>query len=238
MRALLIPLAVLAACSSAPTTQVRVWGSMREALRQGHDEARVVPLDEARPTSVGVGALAGLEGEVTVVDGRVLVSEGAAPVPARAATDADAATLLVLADVPAWTESTLPACADLAALEAAVLARLAVLGRDPGIPTPLRIRGRATALDLHVIAGNCPVANPAGPAPWRHHAAAVDVELVGVLADGAAGWLTHHTGVTHLHAVTGGPAGELTGHLDGVALEAGATLSLPAGPGSTTHIAP
>lgn len=217
---------LLVGCTASPTPVVRTWGSMRQALKLGQSEARVIPTEVVGPHTIGVGALAELAGEVTVVDGRVRVAEGLAEEPgcSRAATSADAATLLVLADVDTWIEFELPACADRSTLEAVALQHLRELGRDPSNPTPLRVHGQATALDLHVIAGSCPVATPAGQAPWRHHAVDVEVELVGILAVGHAGHLTHHTSITHLHAVLG----ETSGHLDGIALAPGARLSLPA----------
>ena len=216
----------------APPTElgngVRAWGSMREALRMGRSHARAVPVAEVSGLDIGVGALAELVGEVTIVDGRAYVSEGtgAAVGRTRPATAEDRATLLVTARVSAWEEQALDPCRDLADLERQLLAILTERGLDTTRPIPLRVRGRAAGLDLHVIAGDCPVANPDGAPPWRHEAAGVDVELVGFLVEGAAGRLTHHTGITHLHAL----AGEVSGHLEDVSLEAGATLMLPSSP--------
>ncbi len=225
LASLLLTLASCAAPAAAPADEVRTWGTMREALRNGQSERRVVPVQVARPHSIGVGALEGLAGEVTILDGRVLLARGIGHDPwvSQEAGPDDGATLLVLADVAEWEPHQLPACADLAALEAELRARIVATDRDPKQPTPVRIRGRAAYADLHVIAGNCPVANPDGAPAWRFRSEAVEVELVGIHAEDAAGRLTHHTGTTHLHAVIG----ELSGHLDALALEAGAVLLLP-----------
>lgn len=227
-------LALLAACSSSgpapaesPRVEVATWGTMREVLRLGRSEARVTPVEVATPRSVGVGALAGLAGEVTIVDGSVLVATASPDVPGgcevRGASGDDRAALLVLADVPEWEEYELAACADYAALDGAIAQRLSDLGFASGEAVPVRVRGRASHLELHVVAGACPVADPTGPPPWRHAGGPAEVELVGVFAEGAAGRLTHHTHRSHLHAITA----EAMGHLDEVALDAGAVLSLP-----------
>lgn len=220
----LLPL-LLAAChaTSAPSA-VRSFGTMREVLRMGQHQGRVAVATETRPGTVGVGALAGLAGEVTILDGRALVSQrrgDAAPVrPARAE---DHAALLVAAEVPRWTEHALAPCADYAALEEQVHAALLAGGFDPGAPTPVKVTGRAPRLQLHVIAGACPVATPGGPPPWRFDGPADAVTLVGFFVEGAAGRLTHHTHRSHLHAVTRDAAG----HLDELQLEE-ARLFLPA----------
>ena len=134
----------------------------------------------------------------------------------------DRAALLVLADVARWEEHELGGCADNEELERAIAAVLLERDHDLAEPLPVRVCGRATDLALHVLAGACPIANPSGPAPWRWRGACDEVELVGFLAEGAAGRLTHHGRRSHLHAVTD----EAMGHLDEVALER-AVLLLP-----------
>lgn len=212
---------------------VATWGSMREVLREGRSEARVSPVQVARAGSIGVGALAGLAGEITILDGRVLVAEGSpaprsgeapAEIHARAGNAEDQAALLVLAEVPAWIEVELDACSSYGELDAAIASHLRARGHDLREPIPVRVRGKRGTLELHVIAGACPIANPSGPPPWRHSGAFDAVEIVGFFAEGAAGRLTHHTHSSHLHAIVG----EVMGHLDNLTLEAGALLLLPA----------
>ncbi len=215
----------------ASTVEVATWGTLREVLREGRTAARVDPARVVGPRTVGVGALAALAGEITVIDGRVLVATATRTAPGeapagcvvRVAEAGDQATLLVLADVPAWEEHELPASATYADLEHAIAAVLRGRGHDLTRPVPVRVRGDARSLAMHVIAGSCPFANPNGPAPWRSSDAAGPVELVGVFVEGATGRLTHHARRSHLHAV----AGEVMGHLDEIALER-AILLLPA----------
>jgi hypothetical protein len=233
LRALLVLPLLLSACAGAPpppaaeAPRVTTWGTMREVLRQGRSEGRA-ELAGLGGVAVGVGALEGLAGEVTIRDGEVLVSrppDGGGGVRVEGPRPGERAALLVTAEVDAWEAYVLPACDDYAGLEAAIQEALAAAGIDPAEATPVRVRGRASAVSVHVIAGACPIARPEGPPPWRHQGAG-EVELVGIAVRGAAGRLTHHDRSSHLHAVLDG--GRTAGHLDGVALEGGAVLLLPA----------
>lgn len=239
MRPVISPLAIflLAAASCAgptslPEVEVTTWGTMREVLREGRSDGRVALATIATSNAVGVGAMANLAGEVTILDGRVLVAAGGgresgredtATPRVREAVDGDFASLLVLANVPTWEEVPISDCATYAELETTIAKQLRKRGKDLTSPQAVRIRGRARHLALHVIAGACPVANPSGPRPWRFSGAVEEVELVGFYVEEAAGRLTHHNRRSHLHAV----ADQLMGHLDEVALE-DAVLLLPA----------
>jgi hypothetical protein len=220
--------ALIASCAaprSAAPVQLRAWGSMREVLREGRTEGRVDLDAAARPGAIGVGALAGLAGEVTVLDGRVLVAVPAARerIAVRDARPGERAALLFLAGVERWAQSPLPDCASYDELEDAIGRALVARGHDPAVPVPVRVRGIAEEYALHVVAGACPVARPDGPPPRRHRAARAPIELVGFYADGAAGQLTHHDRRSHLHVVAPGAMG----HLDAVRLTQ-AVLLVPA----------
>ena len=227
--------------ASPPSPLVHAWGPMREVLRMGRSQARVTPTSIAREDAIGIGALAGLGGEIMMIDGETWVSavdlspgasaEAGSVPELRLATQDDHATLFVQASVPSWEELPLEPCANLAELEKQIADQLASRGWDRSTPTPVRIRGTATQLRLHVIRGACPIAQPDGPAPWRWQlgeaSAGEAVELVGIFVEGAAGRLTHHTGSTHLHAKTD----RVMGHLEELALGR-ATLLLPSLPPS------
>ena len=213
------------ACAAPAAPGLRTWGTFREALRDGRSEARIALEGLATGHTIGVGALAGLAGEITIVDGETLVATsepGAATANVRAAGPGDHATLLVVDDVPEWRPYELGDVRSYDELEARIATQLQRLGCDPTAATPVRVRGKAPHLALHVIAGSCPFANPGGPPPWRFAGAAEHVELVGFYVEGAAGRLTHHDRTSHLHAV----CDAAMGHLDDVALT-GAVLLLP-----------
>ena len=202
---------------------MQAYGAMREVMRDGDDRGRVVLSEVTTPFSVGVGALEGLAGEVTIVDGEALVAQrDGERVRMRAPRTGEQAALLLVGEVRAWRELPLPDCADYATLEEHVAEALREAGMDPGEPTPVRVVGRAERLQMHVVAGACPIAAPNGPAPWRFDGRAEAVTLVGFFVEGAVGVLTHHSRCSHLHAIAGGKAG----HLDDISLR-DARLLLP-----------
>lgn len=236
---LMIALACLAcACASSPSVQT--WGTLREVFAEGATEGRVELIGDGRFVGaagsewIGVGALAGLDGEVTLAEQHVRVSrvvDGEAHT--RAAEPGDQAALLIAAEVRGWTVYSIGPIADLATLEAELGALLEREGYPLDEPTPIRISGRATALDLHVIAGACPIANPDGPAPFRATYTG-PVTLVGFYAEGLAGTVTHHGRRVHLHGIV--PAAEpAAGHLDAVQLE-NASIHLPQRPKRDSNV--
>lgn len=218
----LLAAAIGTGCSTSPP-EVRTWGTMREVLREGDSRGRVEITEAIGPDSIAVGALAGLEGEVTVRDGHAMVAVGSTG-EVRPARPGDQAALFVLANVPSWRRITLgDQTLDLDTLEQAIADELARSGFDLRLPVPIRVRGLAQSVSCHVIAGACPIANPDGPAPRRLEQSDVEVELVGVFAEGRAGELTHHTNRSHLHVL----APEMNGHLDAIELSR-AVLLVPA----------
>jgi hypothetical protein len=202
---------------------------MREVLREGRSEGRVDLARASLPGALGVGALAGLAGEVTVLDGRVLVAipTGSDGLEVRGAAHDERAALLILAQVERWAEVPLPDCASYEALEDAIASSLIARGHDLATPIPVRVRGLAERYSLHVVAGACPIARPDGPPPRRREGVDARVELAGFFAEGAAGVLTHHERRTHLHLVAPG----VMGHLDQIRLRDVALLLPPDGRG-------
>lgn len=203
---------------------------MREVLREGRSEGRVELAQALGPHSVAVGASEGLSAEITVDGGSAHLAEvvdaaASDGVRERAPRPGERAALLLCADVPAWSEETLPPVADMDELEALVRSAALVRGLDAAAPFPFRVEGRAKRLALHVFDGSCPIANPDGPPPWRFAGEGLDTVLIGFHADDSAGVLTHHSRSSHTHALLVGRG--RSGHLDEVAFGAGARLFLP-----------
>jgi len=235
----LFALSLLSACQTGPAAAasgaedaalVRSWGGLRTVLREGHDEGRVALADVIGPDSIALGSLAGLAGEITVVDGEVHLAEVEGGDPAlglrvREVEGGDLATILALADVPVWTEHELGIVEDNAALEGMVLEAAKAEGLDVSQPFPFRVEGKAAMIDVHVLNQSCPIAQPDGPAPWRFAGSGEKVVLVGFYAENGAGVLTHHGQKTHIHVVL--PERNASGHVDGLAFGAGAHLMLP-----------
>lgn len=230
--------AVLSGCAakgreSGPT--VRQFGAMRAVMREGETEARVRLAECVAERHVyAVGALAGLEGEVTIVDGEAWVSrvEGSGiRCTGPGVGEGDAATLLTLATVGDWDSVELPRGAgDIADLEGVVEAEAARRGIDSAKPFPFVVEGEASSLELHVIRGFCP-ANDAGATDSEAWRLSLDgptrALLVGFFARDSEGVMTHHGTALHVHALLSHKGQRIAGHVDGVGVNRGAVLRLP-----------
>jgi acetolactate decarboxylase len=217
---------------------VAQFGAMRPVMREGQSQPRV-GLDEAtrQPHAFAVGAMAGLEGEVTILDGAVWITRVVSGQPSASGPNpvpGDRATLLTLAHVPEWRSITLPEGAGGEELEAMIARYSREGGLDTTKPFPFRIEGELSTLDMHVINGFCPHSEGEATTanqPWTFTGAPpARVSIVGFYATGSEGEMTHHGTAIHAHAVVPTDAGRITGHVDALAVSAGATLMLPAAP--------
>ncbi|MFT7679268.1 MAG: hypothetical protein ACI8QC_003269 [Planctomycetota bacterium] len=204
---------------------------MREVLRDGHTEGRVELNGLVGPHTIAVGAMAGLAAEITIDRGHadlaeVLDAQAADGLLIRHPQPGEEAALLLLANVPEWTQHRLPAVPDLASLERAVCEAAQAVGIDTSGPVPFRVEGIAKQLQLHVLDHSCPIADPDGPAPWTYKGSGDAVVLVGFYAENAGGVLTHHGQSSHVHAIV--PAQHVSGHLDALSMMPTGILFLPA----------
>ena len=210
---------------------IHQWGTMREVLKEGQTEARIGLRESAEPAgAVGVGALAGLQGEITILDGRVWLAADANGSKAAPPSSVNgSATLLTVAYVPRWTRIPIAKEDVQRNLDEFVRNAAKKAGIDVHRPFPFIIDGRMS-VEAHVIRGECPhgTAVAVGSAtPDRFSRLDTSATLVGFFAEGAEGILTHHGSTTHVHVVIQGEP-SLSGHVDSVSISAGATLRLPA----------
>lgn len=200
---------------------------MREVMHDGRTEERARIVEAARgPDVVGIGALTGLAGEISIVDGAVWITRS---LPANrlattqgAASD-EGATLLVTASVPEWIELPIDRDIDLDELPAWA----GFTARD--WPTaPFVVHGRLIELEAHVLHGACPYREPVpvGKEPVRRRAASTFGTLVGFWARDGAGMITHAGQTVHAHAIVRGDE-TWTAHVDRVRIGAGSTLRVP-----------
>jgi len=232
---LLAALCAPAAAIAQPAVQSH--GNFKQLAHTGDASAKVVLRD--LPSAKGayaVGALAGLRGEVMMVDGRLLVSRGHSQDGRTEAPAADdAATLLALSRVEAWHEVPVPADMKQAELEAFVLREAVRRGLAADAAFPFLLRGRFAQLTWHVITG--PAAGGHGGHGGAHapaHASNRVFEerdaqgiVVGFHSGRALeGVITHPGERFHLHYATGDLS--RAGHVDDYTVRAGSVLSLPA----------
>jgi acetolactate decarboxylase len=212
--------------------QVRCYGALMEIIHQGRFEGRTtLSAALARPHGYALGALAGLDGEFIILDGKAYLSrpDHRGGVVRSISAGADSAALLVDAHVSAWRDIRLSRAVTLAALQDTVQARGMAFGLPAGGAYPFLIEGAASHVKWHVADGSKP---PPGPSTHEAHAkAAVHGEtkrttatFLGFYSDHDAGTFLHHDANVHVHALL---PGGTAAHVDDAVFEAGAVLRLP-----------
>lgn len=204
-----------------------------------------------QPGTWGVGALAGLQGEIVQLDGRLLVSLGGDAQGRTLAPPPDAqAVLFAGGPVRAWHAVTLPQAMDQPAFEAFVQAQAAALGVAADQPFVFRVEGQFPHLLWHVVTGAAPAGgghggHGAGAGKGGHggHGASgghandrsdmrlfrqpgASGQLVGVYSGAALEGVVSHPGERfHVHYADAGAT--VSGHVDRYSVAAGAVLRLP-----------
>lgn len=232
MRPVVCTVVLLAAAACAVgATRVESWGTMREVMRDGRTEGRVALGDVlGSPGLVGVGALAGLTGEIAIVDGVAWVARLEPGLSCgRGARPGDRATLLAVADVADWTETTIGRDLSAAEFEALLAERAAAPALATRDVWPFVVEGELLDVQSHVLNGECPTAGAVDPAhaPVRRSFARVTGRLVGFYAPEAAGVLVHHGEATHTHLIVERPE-PYVAHVERAGIGAGARLRVPA----------
>jgi len=234
-----LALHVLPACnrdavpSEPAVIPVQSFGAMRAVMRGGSTEARASLREWEGPDTIAIGAATGLDGEITMIDGQAWVSRvrgGEVITSGPEINPADQATLLVASRVREWSSTRLSTPLAGTHLEAAIALAASDHGIDTSKPFPFVIDGAATALEMHVVNGFCPhVGEPdPGSEPSRFTLnEPTPVLIVGFYAKDAHGVLTHHGTSMHAHALLQRSGTRATGHIDSLAIQAGATLRLP-----------
>lgn len=209
---------------------VEQHGGMRAVMREGDTGPRVsIAAAAADARAHGVGALAGLGGEVTIVGGEAWVTrvDGGAPrTTGPAAVAGDRATLLTVGLLEPVAAVPTGRALDLEEFEAHLVGLARARGGDPaGRPFLFTVRGRAARVAGHVVAGECAHANPDADA-LRLVREDLEVVLVGVCAEGREGVMTHHGSRTHMHVVLTEGGAPMTAHVDDLVLAPGAVIAL------------
>ena len=188
----------------------------------------------------GVGATAGLRGEIVQVDGRLLVSPGSdAQGRVRPPQDGEQAVLFAGGHVQAWRDIAVPRDMDSAAFEAFVQEQARALGIALEQPFVFRVEGRFPHLLWHVVTGEKGPGGGHGAHRSRdpgHANARSDMrlfrqggasgQLVGVYSGAALEGAVSHPGERfHIHYADLGATA--SGHVDHYSVAAGAVLKLP-----------
>lgn len=219
-------------------------GDFRRIHHDGNTSGQVALSSLSQtPGCWGLGALAGLRGEIVQVDGRLLVSLGSDPQGRLGPPAAEAqAALFAGARVAAWRDVLVPRDLDRQAFEDFVKDQAKAHGLDLEQPLPFRVEGSFPRLEWHVVTGS-PAAPSARADPGAPHQGPSGhgrshAEKLLFRQDGERGQLVAiYTGATfegvvshpgerfHLHFINAGITA--SGHVDHYGVAAGSTLKLP-----------
>jgi hypothetical protein len=210
---------------------VETFGAFRNIMMGGEFGAQV-RLDTVmakRPT-VGVGALSEARGEITISDGKLIVSNGKADTPADGPSEL--AALLAIASVGGWQSVPVEKDVPPREVESFIAVAAKTHGIDPEISFPFEVRGSIGPYVMHVNAA------PTNGEHGMDLPMAVTIQDKGDRLDSLVAGLyasldlmgiaTHGGERTHAHWVSLDMA--KTAHLDRWGLRAGAFLLLPKAP--------
>ena len=218
MRAGLLVVASLSL--GALQAQVIPTGSMRSTMWEGQLGGLVAMDSIARPGMYGIGPLAFLTGEITLVDGRCFVSRvvGDSAIAVEERTDVQA-PFFVRAAAASWTLVPLPSdVVDLRSLDA-FLTRWA---RDRKLPFLFRLRGLVgQEVGFHVM-NVPPGASIRGPEEAHAHQVKYtdrgnEGTLIGFFSTQHHGVFVHHDANIHVHYLSWDNS--RMGHVDSLVID-------------------
>ena len=219
--------------------EILQYGNMREAIGQQKHQGRI-SIEEivARPHFFGVAALAGLKGEVTLIDSQIIATEVNPQGRLQPlAAGPSQATLLAGSYVSEWAPPVrLDKQLEPAEVESWLASSAASAGLDTTRPFPFRAEGEFQQVRLHVINGACPMHArlnklelPPERKPYEVEFSTLRGSLVGVYAENSVGNLTHPATSVHSHLVFTDPQTGLkvTGHVERLGLLPETELRIP-----------
>ena len=233
-----VAITVLNLGCAADRVEVTQYGDMHAVLSGGGEKAAgIVNVGDVleRPNAIAVGALAGLEGEITICDGEAWIARPAGRdlhVEGPVSASTEQAALMTVSHVDNWRET--PIDRDLAgeALEQFIYQTAAAQGVDTSKPFPFMLGGDVVDVKLHVINGDCPmrpgVGLTADEQPWRMMVnERTHGRIVGFYASDSVGKLTHPGTSIHAHVLMQDRGRDVTGHVERIAMARGGVLKLP-----------
>ena len=178
-----------------------------------------------------VGAVSGLRGEISVIEGRLIVSYGVDCGSSCPAATSETATLLATASAQHWLAVAIDKDLDAKGVETFIRAQAKANGLDETKPFPFRINGAITDFVMHVNAAPNP--------RFKGHGSFDEMAVTGLakgprLAGSVVGFyappalqgvITHGGDYFHSHYVD--EQRSTTAHLDSFGVAAGSTLMLP-----------
>jgi len=216
---------------SHPGFDIKWSGLLKTVHREGDASPRIDLRDVEGPAGLyAIGPLAGLRGEITVIDGRAHIARVVdCAITISHGYDVEA-PFLVYGNVTGWKAVPLPdEVRTISELEHWLPGAVKDAGIDPETEAfPFKISTSASDINYHVISNTDPgyqISKPHDELKRRFTSHSEPVTLIGVFSKSAGGVFTHMGQWTHIHVVEDG--GGFAGHVDSVELGPDAVLYLP-----------
>lgn len=210
---------------------VKLAGALRN-VHQGLDfrgKIDLAPLAEL-PHLYAVGPLEDLRGEVTIWNGKPLISRISNGTLKVDNVLTGKACFLVYGQAPHWKRIRIGSSLTLTEVDDVIKREATKCGINTDRPFPFLIDGTAKYARYHVM--NRTDSTPPTPGPAAHEKAKVHftmenapVQLLGFYSEHHQGIFTHHSSFVHMHIKT--QDDKIAGHLEDLQLEPGARLQLP-----------
>jgi hypothetical protein len=215
--------AQIAQAQSPPPYGIATFGEFRKmAMQRDYGAKATLATVVANGATEGVGAVTDARGEVTIVDGKAIVSYGKETDHRPPA--AETAMLLATATVRDWQEVPVGSDVKPTEIESFLADQAKARGIDPEKSFPFRLRGTVTAYVMHVTTG--PGSGHPPLAQDTQKGDALTGLVVGLyVAPQLVGVATHPGERTHSHWVSDDRT--KTTHLDAWGIKSGAVLLLP-----------
>lgn len=221
--------AVVVAAADSPTTYTVHWQGTLHAVHSG-DVSGKVPLRQfsGKKNLYAVGPVAGLDGEVTAVNGQFYIARVR---DGRLETSSDlsiSASFLVWSEVREWQSPVLlgEKVDNLTQLEKLIEGLAGKAGIDTKKPFPFLIDGVFDAVDYHIL-----VPRETHHASIHHNDGGKNIsiedrnaKIIGFFSKHHEGVFTHRGSATHLHILEENGS---SGHVDNLVLSAEVRISFP-----------
>lgn len=234
----------LALASALPFNFIH-YGHFQRMMHTGDTGGKVALADLPQQSGTwGVGATAGLKGEIIQIDGKVLVSQGTDEKGrVQAHMPSEQAVLFASAQVRQWMDVRVPADMDQAQFEAFVTQQAQQRGLSLEQPFVFRVEGRFPRMRWHVVTGETPMGTHGGHGNHmgggghgghankqsgmkEFHQPGASGQLVGLYSGVALEGAVSHPGERfHVHYADSPVT--MSGHVDAYAVAAGSILKLP-----------
>lgn len=212
-----------------PAPEVKVAGAMKNIMMKG-DLSAHLNFDTLNKTNLyGLGPVAGLKGEIIVLDGKVYTTSADGKKLKNAENEVSGAAMLVYSHVSKWKATTVEVVINsYAELESLVEKIAASNGFDTDQPFPFKIIATPQKITYHVIdwkEGVVHTMDNHNQFAYAGKMADSPVTMLGFYSKHHQSIFTHHTTFMHVHVLDDNT--KTVGHLDESQIKGLLTIYLP-----------